>query len=148
MVERNVTTKGEIARALKESSNTIKSLNKLYTKEQAKKAKNLERLKELKEKKKLEKKGKLPTKIKLDFREDVKKNENISSNTHKPKEKKKGSNKNIDKVRDIQDMDLKTLCGELNLDPGKARAKLRRNGINKPYSWSGDELEKVRNILK
>ena len=51
MVERDINSKNEIARALKESVKTIKALKKLHYKEEAKKAKNLQRLQELKKKK-------------------------------------------------------------------------------------------------
>lgn len=138
----------EIAKALVEAGKTIKALNKIKLKEDKKKQKGLERLRLLNEEKKKE-------------RELMKK-----FNPDEPKKARKKKDKPIKKVDlnkvDVKgtyptssgsnaptgEVDLKTLCGQLGIDPGKARAKLRKNNISKPYQWSGSKLEEVKQILK
>lgn len=45
-------------------------------------------------------------------------------------------------------MDLKAICLELGLDPGRARAKLRKKGVPKPYEWDQEKSKEIKKILK
>lgn len=138
----------EIAKALIEAGKTIKALTKIKVKEEKKKQKGLERLRLLNEEKKRERE------LMKEF------------NPNEPKKPRKKKDKPIKKV-DLNKVeakgtyptpsggnaptgtvDLKTLCESLGLDPSKARAKLRKQGVNKPYKWSGSELEDIKKMLK
>lgn len=48
----------------------------------------------------------------------------------------------------VDGVSIAELAGGLGLDPGKARKILRTANVEKPYSWSGAELERVRGILE
>jgi len=56
-----------------------------------------------------------------------------------PKVKKKTQNKLIS---------LDDLCKELKVSAGKARGRLRKADINKPYMWSKVQAEEIKKLLK
>lgn len=46
-------------------------------------------------------------------------------------------------------LNLKDICEELDKDPKKARAKLKRFGYTKPYTWSEDkDIKIIKKLLK
>lgn len=47
-----------------------------------------------------------------------------------------------------QEIDLKDLCSQLGINPSMARGRMRKHNIEKPYKWSGSELDHIKSILK
>lgn len=64
----------------------------------------------------------------------------------------KGDKKNKQtKIGKVEKTTLKDICGDLDLDPGVARRKLRKSGITMSGRWEWSdpqEIEKVKKILE
>jgi len=43
---------------------------------------------------------------------------------------------------------LNEICARLGVDPGKARAKLRKKNEPKPYAWPAEEVARIEKLIK
>ena len=52
------------------------------------------------------------------------------------------------KERPANGVTIQEIAAELNIEPGKARAMLRKANEPKPYAWSPDDVPRIKKLLK